>query len=56
MKHCSGRKRNVYSPSLLVTHMNEYDNIDTEKLSAAFKTLYLSDGRTAESVYTGFRR
>ena len=56
MKHCSGRKRNVYSPSLLVTHMNEYSGIDAEKLSGAFKTVYLSDGRTAESVYVDSRR
>ena len=51
MEYCADGKKNLYLPSVLVTHMNEYNRIDTEKLVNAFKTVRVSDGKTAEDVH-----
>lgn len=51
MEYCADGKKNLYLPSVLVTHMNEYNGIDTEKLVNAFKTVRVSDGKTAEDVH-----
>ena len=51
MRCCSGLKNNLYTPSVLVTHMNEHGKIDTGKILDAFGHAYLSDGRTADDVH-----
>ncbi len=42
--------RNVYRPSVMVTHLNEYRGIDTDMLKDRFGTVYLSDGRTSRDI------
>ena len=41
---------NMYRSSLMVTHINEYAEIDTDLMADSFDTLYLSDGRTGRDV------
>ena len=47
---CQGAAGNHYHPSVMVTHLNEYAGIDTDKLAREFGTLYLSDGRTCKDT------
>ena len=42
--------RNLYRPSVMVTHLNEHQGIDTGLLGERFGTVYLSDGRTNRDV------
>ncbi|MBQ6582886.1 MAG: adenylosuccinate synthetase [Mogibacterium sp.] len=48
--HCGGTVRNQYHPSVMVTHYNEFDGIDTARLTDEFGKLYLSDGRTVRDT------
>ena len=50
MHALQGSVRNHYHPSVMVTHLNEYAGIDTDRLARQFGTLYLSDGRTCRDV------
>lgn len=47
---CTGKTGNIYHPSVMITHLNEYAKIDTDRLARRFGTLYLSDGRTCRDV------
>ena len=48
---CLGAAGNHYHPSIMITHLNEYAGIDTDRLAAQFGTLYLSDGRTCRDTF-----
>ena len=48
---CQGAAGNHYHPSVMVTHLNEYAGIDTDRLGREFGTLYLSDGRTCRDTF-----
>ena len=47
---CKSAAGNLYLPSVMVTHLNEYAGIDTDFLRQRFGKVYLSDGRTAQDV------
>ena len=47
---CKSAAGNLYRPSVMVTHLNEYAGIDTDRLRQRFGTVYLSDGRTGRDV------
>ena len=47
---CKSAAGNLYRPSVMVTHLNEYAGIDTDSLRQRFGTVYLSDGRTGRDV------
>ena len=47
---CSSNAGNLYRPSLMITHLNEYAGIDTDALAGRFGSLYLSDGRTCADI------
>ena len=47
---CLGAAGNHYHPSIMITHLNEYAGIDTDRLAGQFGTLYLSDGRTCKDT------
>ena len=48
---CLGAAGNHYHPSIMITHLNEYAGIDTDRLAGQFGTLYLSDGRTCSDTF-----
>lgn len=47
---CGSAAGNLYRPSLMITHLNEYGGIDTDALAGRFGSLYLSDGRTCADI------
>ena len=47
---CGSTAKNLYRPSLMITHLNEYAGIDTDALAGPFGSLYLSDGRTSADI------
>ena len=51
---CKSAAGNLYLPSVMVTHLNEYAGIDTDCLRQRFGTIYLSDGRTGQDVSPSF--
>lgn len=51
---CKSAAGNLYLPSVMVTHLNEYAGIDTDCLGQRFGTIYLSDGRTCQGVSPSF--
>ncbi len=51
---CKSAVGNLYRPSVMVTHLNEYAGIDTDRLRQRFGTIYLSDGRTCRDVSPDF--
>lgn len=51
---CKSAAGNLYLPSVMVTHLNEYAGIDTDCLRQRFGTIYLSDGRTGQDVSPDF--
>ena len=53
---CLGAAGNHYHPSIMITHLNEYAGIDTDRLAGQFGTLYLSDGRTCSDTFKVVRR
>lgn len=51
---CRSTRGNLYRPSVMVTHMNESDDIETGQLGERVGRLYLSDGKTVSEVQTAF--
>ena len=47
---CGSAAGNLYRPSLMITHLNEYADIDIDALAGRFGSLYLSDGRTSADI------
>lgn len=48
---CARAAGNRYNSSVMVTHLNEYADIDTESLLQRFGTVYRSDGRTCRDIH-----
>ena len=53
-RKCAPARNNAYRCSVLMTHLNEYGNIDTDMLAGMIGgSVYLSDGRTAKDICRG---
>ncbi len=51
---CAPARNNAYRCSAMMTHLNEYGNIDTHMLAGMIGgSVYLSDGRTAKDICRG---
>ena len=53
-RKCAPARNNAYRCSVMMTHLNEYGNIDTDMLAGMIGgSVYLSDGRTAKDICRG---
>ena len=48
---CTRAAGSRYRPSVMVTHLNEFADIDTDSLLHRFGTVYMSDGRTCRDIH-----
>ena len=48
---CPDSSGNRYRSSVMITHLNEYEDVDADRLAHQFGTIYLSDGRTSGDIH-----